>query len=93
MISSSDFRHSVAAQLTAAAPRVSSLTAFVGLVASVTSAFGLPAEAVPMAVLRPLSGSGSFGVMSEILTARGPSLTCGRGPCVARPRNAGPRFR
>ncbi len=32
-----------------------------------TSLIGMPAEALPMALLRPLSGSGAFGVMSEIV--------------------------
>ena len=32
------------------------------------SPLGFPAEALPMALLRPLSGSGAFAVMSEILT-------------------------
>jgi len=34
----------------------------------VTSFFGMPAEALPMALIRPLSGSGAFGVMSEIVS-------------------------
>lgn len=33
-----------------------------------TSLIGMPAEALPMALLRPLSGSGAFGMMSEIVT-------------------------
>jgi spore maturation protein SpmB len=37
----------------------------------VTSLFGIPAEVIPMALLRPLSGSGAFGLMSEI-TANAP---------------------
>jgi spore maturation protein SpmA len=46
-----------------------------------TSAIGVPAEVLPMAFLRPLSGSGAFGVMSEIITTYGPDsfigyLTC-----------------
>jgi spore maturation protein SpmA len=53
------------------------LDLFVAAAAPVTSAIGLPAEAVPMAVLRPLSGSGAFGVMSEILTTRGPDSYLG----------------
>lgn len=32
-----------------------------------TSQFGLPAEALPMALLRPLSGSGAYGVMVAII--------------------------
>jgi len=50
---------------------------FVSWVSPLTAAIGLPAEAVPLAVLRPLSGSGAFGVMSEILTAHGPDSFLG----------------
>jgi spore maturation protein SpmA len=43
----------------------------IAVLAPVTRVFGVPAEVLPMALLRPLSGSGSFGVMSETLTAYG----------------------
>jgi spore maturation protein SpmA len=43
----------------------------------ITSAVGVPAEVLPMAILRPLSGSGSFAVMSETLTAYGPDSFIG----------------
>ncbi len=42
-----------------------------------TSSVGVPAEVLPMAFLRPLSGSGAFGVMSEILTVYGPDSFIG----------------
>jgi spore maturation protein SpmB len=42
-----------------------------------TSAIGFPAEALPMALLRPLSGSGAFAVMSETLKAHGPDSFVG----------------
>ncbi|HEX5065286.1 MAG TPA: nucleoside recognition domain-containing protein [Myxococcota bacterium] len=42
-----------------------------------TSAIGFPAAALPMALLRPLSGSGSFAVMSEILETQGPDSFVG----------------
>jgi spore maturation protein SpmB len=32
-----------------------------------TGRFGLPAEALPMALLRPLSGSGAYGVLASII--------------------------
>jgi spore maturation protein SpmB len=32
-----------------------------------TSLFGLPGEALPMAILRPLSGSGAYGVLASII--------------------------
>jgi spore maturation protein SpmA len=42
-----------------------------------TSAIGIPAEVLPMALLRPLSGSGAFGVMAEILETQGPDSFVG----------------
>jgi spore maturation protein SpmB len=33
----------------------------------VTASFGLPAEALPMALLRPLSGSGAYGVLAATI--------------------------
>jgi spore maturation protein SpmB len=36
-----------------------------------TASIGMPAEALPMALLRPLSGSGAYGVMAEIMTEHG----------------------
>ena len=43
----------------------------------VTSLIGMPAEALPMALMRPLSGSGSLGIMSENLTVYGPDSFIG----------------
>ncbi|MBD3316554.1 MAG: spore maturation protein [Chitinivibrionales bacterium] len=37
------------------------------IISPVTSLIGMPEEAVPMALIRPLSGSGAFGLMSEIV--------------------------
>jgi len=37
------------------------------LFSPITEWFGMPAEALSMALLRPLSGSGAFGIMSEIV--------------------------
>jgi spore maturation protein SpmA/spore maturation protein SpmB len=39
----------------------------VNILADWTSKVGLPAEALPMAILRPLSGSGAYGVMASII--------------------------
>ncbi len=38
---------------------------------------GMPKEALPMALIRPLSGSGSAGVMAEIMTHYGPDSLIG----------------
>ncbi len=37
----------------------------------VTNLIGMPAEALPMALMRPLSGSGSLGIMAEIISVHG----------------------
>ena len=34
---------------------------------AITEPLGLPAEALPMALLRPLSGSGAYGIMASII--------------------------
>jgi len=42
-----------------------------------TSAVGFPGEALPMALLRPLSGSGALGIMADILETQGPDSFVG----------------
>jgi len=34
---------------------------------ALTGPLGLPAEALPMALLRPLSGSGAYGILASVL--------------------------
>jgi spore maturation protein SpmA len=41
------------------------------LIRPVTDLIGMPAEALPMVLMRPLSGSGSLGVMAEIMKVHG----------------------
>jgi spore maturation protein SpmA/spore maturation protein SpmB len=53
------------------------LAALVAAIEPWTSAVGIPAEAMPMALLRPLSGSGAYGVMAEILQTHGPDSFVG----------------
>ena len=55
------------------------LDAMVGFLGGFTARFGLPAEALPMALLRPLSGSGAYGVMAAIIQdpATGPDSYVG----------------
>jgi spore maturation protein SpmA len=43
------------------------LDAMVGVLSPITSPLGLPAEALPMALVRPLSGSGAFGVLASVI--------------------------
>jgi len=42
-----------------------------------TDLIGMPAEALPMALMRPLSGSGSLGIMAEIMSVYGPDSFIG----------------
>jgi len=46
---------------------------------ALTGRFGLPAEALPMALLRPLSGSGAYGILASIIQdpATGPDTYIG----------------
>jgi len=48
------------------------------ILAPVTKLIGMPPEALPMALVRPLSGSGALGVMSEIINSHGPDSLVGR---------------
>ncbi len=49
----------------------------VRVIGPVTELIRMPAEALPMAILRPLSGSGAFGVMAEIMQTHGPDSLIG----------------
>ncbi|HTO55459.1 MAG TPA: nucleoside recognition domain-containing protein [Myxococcota bacterium] len=51
-------------------------------VAPLTSWVGFPAEALPMALIRPLSGSGALAVMTEIMQHYGPDSFPGFLACV-----------
>ena len=53
------------------------LEAVIEILNPYTRAVGVPAEVLPMALLRPLSGSGAFGVMAETLTTYGPDTFIG----------------
>lgn len=44
----------------------------------ITSKIGMPGELVPMAIMRPLSGGGATGVMTELVTTHGPESVIGR---------------
>ena len=44
----------------------------------ITSLIGMPAEALPVALMRPLSGSGTLGIVTELLQEHGPDSFIGR---------------
>ncbi len=43
----------------------------------VTNLIGMPPETLPMALMRPLSGSGSLGIMTELMKVHGPDSLIG----------------
>jgi spore maturation protein SpmA len=49
----------------------------ISILTPVTNLIGMPAEALPMALMRPLSGSGSLGIMSEVIKVHGPDSFIG----------------
>ena len=53
------------------------MEAVIGAIGPITSRIGFPAEALPMAFIRPLSGSGALAVMIETMTAYGPDSFIG----------------
>jgi spore maturation protein SpmA len=53
------------------------LDVMVSFLGVITEPLGMPAEALPMALLRPLSGSGAYGVMASTMEAAGPDSYVG----------------
>jgi spore maturation protein SpmA len=53
------------------------MASLVRLIGPLTSALGLPAEVVPLALLRPLSGSGAFALTAELVETHGPDSLIG----------------
>jgi len=49
----------------------------VALLSPLTNLIGMPAETLPLALLRPLSGSGSMGLMTELMKTHGPDSFIG----------------
>ena len=49
----------------------------VGIIEPVTSLVALPGEVLPLALLRPLSGSGAFGLTAELVQTYGPDSYVG----------------
>ncbi|MGA9118959.1 MAG: spore maturation protein [Bacteroidota bacterium] len=49
----------------------------VGLLSPFTRLIGMPPETLPMAIMRPLSGSASLGIMTELMKVHGPDSLIG----------------
>lgn len=48
-----------------------------GILAPVTNLIGMPAEALPVALIRPLSGAGAFAIVAELVETHGPDSVIG----------------
>jgi spore maturation protein B len=51
---------------------------FVNLIRPALLALGIPPEIVPLAIIRPISGTAALGMMSDIVSAYGPDSFIGR---------------
>lgn len=51
---------------------------FAQLVSPITNLIGMPSEVLPMALMRPLSGGGANGVMTDLFKTYGPDSLIGR---------------
>jgi spore maturation protein B len=49
----------------------------ISIISPFTSLIGMPADALPMAFMRPLSGSSSLGIMTELMKTHGPDSFVG----------------
>lgn len=58
------------------------LDALTAFLAPVLRVLGIPAETVPILLIRPLSGSGALAAGTEIITACGPDSVAGRTAAV-----------
>ncbi len=50
----------------------------VKILSPLTNLIGMPAETLPVALMRPLSGSGSLGIVTELMKVHGPDSFIGR---------------
>ena len=54
------------------------LDILVTFISPLTDLIGMPGEVLPMAFMRPLSGGGASGIMSELISTYGPESLIGR---------------
>ncbi|AIF43532.1 spore maturation protein [Virgibacillus sp. SK37] len=54
------------------------LEAFIGLLAPVLSYMGVPPDIIPLAIVRPISGTAALGMTTELISTHGPDSFIGR---------------
>ncbi|MFA5523196.1 MAG: nucleoside recognition domain-containing protein [Tissierellales bacterium] len=58
--------------------RSGAMDILINIISPITNLLGVPKEVVPLALMRPISGSGSLAVVKEIITEYGPDSFIGR---------------
>jgi spore maturation protein B len=51
------------------------------LISPIISLFGIPNEVAPVALMRPVSGSASLGILSQVISQHGPDSLVGKIAC------------
>ncbi|GLO66479.1 MULTISPECIES: spore maturation protein [Oceanobacillus] len=54
------------------------MEAFVQLISPILSIFGIPSEVLPLALIRPISGTAALGMTTELISTYGPDSFIGR---------------
>lgn len=54
------------------------LEIFTKILSPITSALGIPSEVLPLAIMRPISGSGALGIVKDLIYTYGPDSFVGR---------------
>nr|WP_281426074.1 spore maturation protein [Crassaminicella profunda] len=58
------------------------LNLFTKILAPITKVLRIPSEILPLAIMRPISGSGSLGIVKDLVTTYGPDSFIGRLSCT-----------
>ncbi|QXM06872.1 spore maturation protein [Crassaminicella indica] len=58
------------------------LNIFIKILSPITKLFGVPSEVLPLAIMRPISGSGSLGILKDLVGTYGPDSFIGRLACT-----------
>lgn len=51
---------------------------FIAILFPITSRLGIPSEILPLAIMRPVSGSGALGIVNDLIQTYGPDSFVGR---------------
>lgn len=54
------------------------MEAFIGLIAPLLSLIGIPPDIIPLALVRPISGTAALGMTTELIQTHGPDSFIGR---------------